>query len=156
MSPDADAGQSCVMSPSNVPVRVFLADDSAAIRSRIRVLLEPTGARVVGEGEAPQECIDGILASKADVVVLDIQLRGGSGLQVLRAVREAAPGISFVVFSNSSTSPYRKRFLQEGAFRFLDKNTESGDLANAVAQAAGTAPPETSTTPGAHHAHSNP
>ena len=76
--------------------------------------------------------IDGILAAHPDVVVLDVQLEGGTGLQVLRAVRQAAPDIAFVVFSNNSGPAYRKRYLGEGASRFLDKTTEFDQLVPAV------------------------
>ncbi|MES3004184.1 MAG: response regulator [Pseudomonadota bacterium] len=124
------------MPESNVPIRVFLADDSALIRARVRVLLEAAGAAVVGQAETPRQCIEAILAVRPDVVVLDVQLEGGPGLQVLRAVREAAPGVAFVVFSNNSAEAYRKRYLQEGALRFLDKAIDSGELAGAVAHAA--------------------
>ena len=59
-------------------------------------------------------------AAQPDVVVLDDQLEGGSGLQVLRAVRQAAPRIAFVVFTNNSGPVYRKRYLGEGADDFFD------------------------------------
>ena len=123
------------MSALHVPVRVFLADDSALIRSRVAAMLGVNEMTVVGQAETPQESIDGILATAPDVVVLDVQLDGGSGLQVLRAVRRAAPQIAFVVFSNNAGPAYRKRYLREGAARFLDKSTESDQLAQAVARA---------------------
>ncbi|ABE43120.1 response regulator [Polaromonas sp. JS666] len=123
------------MSDLQVPVRVFLADDSALIRSRVAAMLGVNEMTIVGQAETPQGSIDGILATAPDVVVLDVQLDGGSGLQVLRAVRQAAPEIAFVVFSNNAGPAYRKRYLREGAARFLDKSTESDQLAQAVARA---------------------
>ena len=123
------------MSDLQVPVRVFLADDSVLIRSRVAAMLGASGMTVVGEAETPQESIDSILATAPEVVVLDVQLDGGSGLQVLRAVPQAAPQIAFVVFSNNAGPAYRKRYLREGAARFLDKSTESDQLAQAVARA---------------------
>ena len=123
------------MSDLQVPVRVFLADDSALIRSRVAAMLGVNEMTIVGQAETPQGSIDGILATAPDVVVLDVQLDGGSGLQVLRAVRQAAPQIAFVVFSNNAGPAYRKRYLREGAVRFLDKSTESDQLAQAVAGA---------------------
>jgi DNA-binding NarL/FixJ family response regulator len=116
-------------------VKVFLADDSALIRGRVATMLGVSDMIIVGEAETPQASIDGILATAPDVVVLDVQLEGGSGLQVLRAVRQAAPQIAFVVFSNNAGPAYRKRYLREGAARFLDKSTESDQLAQAVARA---------------------
>lgn len=115
--------------------RVFLADDSGAIRSRIADLLDAHAMQVVGQGTTPQACIDGILASQPEVVVLDVQLEGGTGLQVLRAVREAAPGIAFVVFSNNAAPAYRKRYLGEGAFTFLDKSSDFEQLPAAIVDA---------------------
>jgi DNA-binding NarL/FixJ family response regulator len=116
------------------PPKVFLADDSAAIRQRVAGLLGTT--LIVGEGETPRRCIEGILQTRPDVVVLDVQLEGGTGLEVLRAVRRADPAVAFVVLSNNSAPAYRKRYLAEGASRFLDKSTEFSALAQAVADAA--------------------
>ncbi|MDO8373892.1 MAG: response regulator, partial [Polaromonas sp.] len=69
------------------------------------------------------------------VVVLDVQLEGGSGLQVLSAVHPAAPDIAFVVFSSNSGPAYRKRYFREGAEAFLDKSTEFDQLVQTVAKA---------------------
>ena len=123
---------STAVSPSTL--KVFLADDSGPIRARVAGMLVPR-VTVVGEGASPQSCIDGILATHPDVVVLDVQLEGGQGIEVLRAVRSADPSIAFVVFSNNSGPAYRKRYLGEGAVRFLDKSTEFDQLAQAVATA---------------------
>lgn len=119
-------------SPPASPVKVFLADDSAAIRARVADLLAGEAVTVVGEAATPQNSIAAILASHPDVVVLDVQLDGGTGLQVLQAVREAAPEIAFVVFSNNAGPAYRKRYLGAGALDFLDKSSEFDRLAGAV------------------------
>jgi DNA-binding NarL/FixJ family response regulator len=120
---------------SDGSIKVFLADDSAQIRERVNSLLATARMDVIGEAATPQSCIEGILGSHPDVVVLDVQLEGGTGLQVLKAVRSADPGVAFVVFSNNSGPAYRKRYLGEGAVRFLDKSTEFDQLAQAVATA---------------------
>lgn len=120
---------------SNGSIKVFLADDSQQIRERVNALLATAHIDVVGEGATPDSCIAGILQCHPDVVVLDVQLEGGSGLQVLQAVRSVDPGVAFVVFSNNAAPAYRKRYLGEGAVRFLDKSTEFDQLAQAVATA---------------------
>jgi DNA-binding NarL/FixJ family response regulator len=117
-------------------LKVFLAEDSAPIRSRLHGLLADANMDVVGEAASPEACISGILDLQPDVVVLDIQLEGGTGLEVLKAVRAADPSVAFVVFSNSSATAYRKRYLSEGARRFLDKSTEFDLLPQALASAA--------------------
>ena len=123
------------MPTRTVPVNVFLADDSALIRERVAAMLIGCSMNIVGQAETPQDSIDRILAVHPDVVVLDVQLEGGTGLEVLRAVRQVDPRIAFVVFSNNAGPAYRKRYLGEGAQRFLDKTTEFDQLVVAVEHA---------------------
>jgi len=123
------------MPQSNINLRVFLADDSAAIRERVAAILAAGQMTIVGQAETPRGSIDGILSAQPDVVVLDVQLEGGTGLEVLRAVREADPKIAFVVFSNNSAPAYRKRYIGAGATQFLDKSTEFDQLVPAVRNA---------------------
>jgi DNA-binding NarL/FixJ family response regulator len=132
------------MPSSLLSITVFLAEDSELIRSRIAEMLHgngqtatPTSAMtVVGQASSPQACIDAILIARPDVVVLDIQLQGGSGLEVLHAVREAAPATQFVMFSHHSSDGYRELYLREGAACFLDKNSEFDQLPRAIENAA--------------------
>ena len=124
------------MSCSATPVKVFLADDSPLICDRIATILSSAGMSVVGRSDTPQGCFSGILATQPDVVVLDVQLEGGAGLEVMRTVRLAAPEVAFIVFSNNSGPAYRKRYLHEGALEFVDKSTEFALLASAIARAA--------------------
>lgn len=123
------------MSTSTACLKVFLAEDSAPIRERLHGVFARAAMDVVGEAATPAGAIEQILALHPDVVVLDVQLEGGSGLEVLKAVRSADPTVAFVVFSNSATSVYRRRFLKEGAADFLDKSTEFDQLPRAVASA---------------------
>lgn len=122
-------------SNSGAPLKVFLADDSAPIRDRVAAMLCAQGMTIAGEAATPADCIHAILATRPDVVVLDVQLEGGTGLQVLQAVRAAAPDIAFVVFSNNAGPAYRKRYLGAGATGFLDKAAEFDQLARAVTRA---------------------
>lgn len=123
------------MSSSNAPLKVFLAEDSPAIRDRLHGMFDRACVSIIGEAATPAGAIDQILQLHPDVVVLDVQLEGGSGLQVLKAVRLADPNVAFVVFSGNATSVYRKHYLREGAVEFLDKHTEFDRLPSAVATA---------------------
>jgi DNA-binding NarL/FixJ family response regulator len=124
------------MPPYGDPVKVFLADPSNLVRGRVAAMLCAAGMSIVGEAQTPLSAIEGILGSQPEVVVLDVHLTGGNGLQVLRTVRQVVPGIGFVVFSNEAGAAYRKRYLREGAKRFLDKTSEFDQLVHAVASAA--------------------
>ena len=123
------------MPSRQAPLKVFIADDSVLIRDRVAAMFEASAMNVVGWAATPQSAIEGILSAAPDVVVLDVQLEGGSGLQVLRAVHLAAPGIAFVVFSSNSGPAYRKRYFGEGAEAFLDKSTEFDQLVDVVTKA---------------------
>lgn len=118
------------------PITVFLVEDSAAVRNRIAVMFTPPTAQVVGAANSPAGAIAGILAQQPDVVVLDAHLQGGTGLEVLQAIRPHLPGVAFVVFSNSAAPPYHSRYMAAGAVDFLDKSTESSRLPAAVQAAA--------------------
>jgi DNA-binding NarL/FixJ family response regulator len=114
------------------PLKVFLAEDCVPVRERVAAMLSAHDMNIVGQAATPEASIDGILAARPDVVVLDARLEGGTGLQVLRSVREREPGIGFVVFSNSAASAYRQHYLRHGARRFLDKAADVDQLVTAV------------------------
>ena len=123
------------MASGVLPIEVFLADDSLPIRQRVGALLAEQGMHIAGEAGTPPACIAAILSCHPDVVVLDVHLEGGSGLQVLRTVRAADPRVAFVVLSNDVAPAYRSRYLAAGAASFLDKSSEFDQLARAVQSA---------------------
>jgi two-component system, NarL family, response regulator DevR len=113
---------------------VFLVEDSEPIRARLaEIIRKIPGVHIVGEAETPASAIDGILCTRPDLVLLDIRLTGGSGIQVLRSVCPAAPGIVFVVLTNHSDPQYRKLCLQSGASHFFDKSTEFDKVKGVIA-----------------------
>jgi DNA-binding NarL/FixJ family response regulator len=115
--------------------RVFIVEDSAPIRSRLVELLgEIEGVCVVGEAETPGDAVTGIQQTKPHCVVLDYQLVGGTGVDVLRAVHPASPEIAFVVLTNHPNAQYRRICMEAGADWFLDKSTEFGKIKEVVTE----------------------
>lgn len=116
------------------PLKVFLADDHAPLRERIAALLRAVdGVRIVGEADTPAAVTSGILSSEPHVVVLDLQLTGGTGLEVLRAVHGSRPDIVFIVLTNHASTPYRRTCLACGASHFLDKSLDFDEVPRIVA-----------------------
>jgi len=114
-------------------VRVFIADDLPAVRERLAELIaEIGGAEVVGNAGTPPAAIAGILAAHPDVVLLDVQLDCGTGLDVLRAVHPRRPDIVFVVLTNHVQPQYREAYLRAGARHFFDKTTEFKRIATVL------------------------
>ncbi|WP_341904084.1 response regulator transcription factor [Polaromonas sp. YR568] len=118
--------------PVNPPTQVFLADDSALSHRRVAEMLTAQGMVIVGQADTPESAASGILATRPDVVVLDVQLGRGTGMQVMKSVLKARPDTPFIVLSHHAETAFRTRYLAEGATRFLDKCSEFHELANAV------------------------
>jgi len=115
------------------PVRVFIADDLPAVRERLTELIADIGgAEVVGSAGTPPAAIAGILAAHPDVVLLDVQLDHGTGLDVLRAVHPRRPDVVFVVLTNHVQPQYREAYLRAGARHFFDKTTEFNRIATVL------------------------
>lgn len=109
--------------------RVFLVEDSAIIRERLLQLLGGLeGVEVVGDADNAVDAITGILAAGPDVVVLDIKLKNGSGIDVLKRVKQSLPSVTVIMLTNYATSEYRRRCLEAGAEYFLDKTNEFENL----------------------------
>lgn len=109
---------------------VFIVDDVLAMRERLRELVaEVSGVDVVGDAATPADAIAGILAKHPACVLLDYQLAGGTGVDVLRAVHGQVAETVFVVLTNHPDAQYRRACLAAGADHFFDKSTEFDRIA---------------------------
>jgi DNA-binding NarL/FixJ family response regulator len=116
---------------------VFVVEDSPIVRKRLVSMLDETpGVRIVGEADCPVDAIDGIRRTRPDWVVLDIQLIGGTGIDVLRKVRTEVPKTGFIVLTHLGIAPYRRLAEAAGADYFLDK-TETAKLRDIIAAPGG-------------------
>lgn len=118
------------------PLRVFLAEDSPLIRDRLEAMIATCGALKVGHSGNVGPATRCILETRPDLVILDIQLADGTGFDVLRALRDGAPGIEVLLFSNFAADPYRQLAVRLGARGFFDKAKEFDELRECVAQRA--------------------
>lgn len=113
---------------------IFLVEDSALVRERLIEMIESVpGARVVGLASRADEAVRGILAARPDLVVLDLNLAQGTGIDVLRALRLEAPRIDVYMLSGYATAPYRQLARRLGARDFFDKSTEFARVKDVVA-----------------------
>ena len=123
----------------NAATHIYIVDDSAAIRSRLNDMLNRVeGVRVVGEAAAASRAVTEILSLRPHSVVLDLNLEGSSGMQVLRAIHPQAPDIVFVVLTNHAEPQYRRACERAGAAYFLDKSTEFDRVPGVIAAIAST------------------
>ena len=104
------------------PRSVFIVEDSRMLRERLVALMGETGGvSVVGEADNPQDAVEGILRTQPDWVLLDIQLIGGTGLEVLRRVRARVPSTRFIVLTQLDNPQYRRICFEAGADQFFEK-----------------------------------
>ena len=121
------------------PTHVFIVDDSVSIRTRLAQLVGSMhDVEIVGEAGSASEAIAGILKSRPDSVLLDLNLMGGTGLDVMRKVRPHAPDVVFVVLTNHFEPQYRDASLEAGARYFLDKSRELHKVPDVIAEIAAT------------------
>jgi DNA-binding NarL/FixJ family response regulator len=113
---------------------VFVVEDSGPVRVRlIEMLNDIQDVCVIGEAESPELAVSGIVRTLPDYVVLDFQLKGGTGAQVLHAVRAHVPKTIFIVLTNHSELPFRQLCIEAGADAFFDKTSEIGKMKEMIA-----------------------
>jgi len=106
-------------------MRVLIADDSLAVVERLADLLkEIPGIQLVGIAQDAPEAIQSIVEESPDAIILDLQMPGGSGLEVLRTIRQSHPSLCVLICTNYPFSHYRAECFAAGANYFLDKSAE--------------------------------
>ena len=116
-------------------MRIFLVDDSAVFLQRLkRMLADVQEIQVIGEAGAVQEATDAIFKQKPDVVLLDIHLFNGSGIDVLQTLKKATPAPAVIILTNYPFPQYRQKCLDAGADFFFVKSTEFDQVVPALKQ----------------------
>ena len=108
-------------------LRAFIVEDSPVIRENLVAALEEMAPiRVIGSAEDESGAISWLSRpeNRCDLVVVDIFLKSGSGLGVLKAATALPAEVKLVVLSNYATPDMRRKCLELGADRVFDKSNE--------------------------------
>ncbi len=111
------------------PLRVVIVEDSERILVRLRESLQDIdNVAVTGEARTEPEALALMRSVEWDLAIVDLQLREGSGLRVLKALHDDPSGTAgqIAVFTNYAFPQYRERSLALGADHFFDKSREFG------------------------------
>ena len=92
-------------------MKFFLVEDSESIRALIRSLIEDYHFTVVGEAAKEIEAIQGVIETQPDVMIVDLNLEAGSGVEVIRQIKKHNPALMIIVFTNQKRSEYKKVHL---------------------------------------------
>ena len=129
---------------SVAPLRIFLVEDSVAVRDlMIDTLKEIPGVIFAGFAEEEADALKKIDAESFDVLILDIELKQGNGMSLLRTLAESHKPLNSlkIIFSNNVSNAFRRAGEQYGVRFFFDKSSEFTKLRDLLA-ALGTGLPD--------------
>jgi len=114
-------------------IRVLVADDHAVVRHGLKqILSEEPDIQEVGEAGSVAEALRMGREAEWDVVILDITMPDGSGLDILRELKHQKPQLPVLVLSVHSEDQYALRVLRSGAAGYLTKECAPQELVQAV------------------------
>ena len=116
--------------------RVVLVDDHGLFRAGVRAELDGL-VDVVGDAGTVGEAIDCIVAEQPDVVLLDVQMPDGGGVEVIRGVAPRRPAVRFLALSVSDAPDDVISIIRAGARGYVTKTISGPELADAVRRVAG-------------------
>jgi two-component system response regulator NreC len=118
-------------------ITLVIADDQQLVRAAVRALLEAEGdLEIVGEASdvaATERCV---LARRPRVLILDLQMPGGSGLSAIPRIRASVPQTEIVVLTGETDPAVAREALRGGALGYVLKDAFAGELVQAVRSAA--------------------
>jgi two-component system, NarL family, response regulator DevR len=118
-------------------IRVFLVDDHEIVRAGLRSLLEGEGDFVVvGEAATAGEATERIPPTRPDVAILDVRIRGGSGIEVCREIRSGWPEIACLVLTSYADDEALAAAIMAGASGYLLKQVGAGSLLDDIRRVA--------------------
>lgn len=114
-------------------LRLLIADDHSVVRRGIRQIVEEyPDLRVSAEAATGAEVIDLVRAGTCDAVILDLNMPGPGGLEVLRQVKSLSPGLPVLILSMHTQEQYAARLLKAGASGYLQKESAPEELVAAL------------------------
>jgi DNA-binding NarL/FixJ family response regulator len=113
--------------------RVVIVDDHPLFRERLSELINhELDMEVCGEAEDAQQAIEIIRSASPDLAIVDITLKGFSGLELIKNIRALPSGIPVLVLSMHDESLYAERALRSGASGYITKNESADNVLLAI------------------------
>jgi DNA-binding NarL/FixJ family response regulator len=106
-------------------MKILIVDDSEIMRERLKVMLSDiTELENISQAEDVPEAISSFQKLNPEVVILDIRMPGGSGIDVLREIKKSTQPPLVIILTNYPYPQYRRKCVDAGADFFFDKSTE--------------------------------
>lgn len=114
-------------------LRLLLVDDHEVVRLGMRALLERHPSfTVVGEASSEEEALEQAVAHEPDIVLMDIRLAGGSGIEACQKIKEALPETKVIMLTSFAEDELLFAAIRAGATGYLLKQVGAGDLVRAI------------------------
>ena len=114
-------------------IRILLVDDQNIVRQGLQALLEPRlKLKVVGTAENGNSAIEQVEALRPDIMLIDIEMPGMSGITATRKICQQFPTIKVLMLSSHENQEYVAEALRAGAEGYLSKNILAEDLEQAI------------------------
>jgi DNA-binding NarL/FixJ family response regulator len=115
------------------PIKIFIADDHPIFRSGLRQLIETAPQMaVIGEAKDGAEAIERLLASPADIALLDIDMPKADGFEVLTALREKGINLQFVFLTMHKDEQFLNAALDLGVKGYLVKDSAAEEVIDCI------------------------
>ena len=113
--------------------KILLVDDHPLVREWLANLInEQPDLRVCGEASNAPQAFQKIGVEKPDIVIVDISLEGGSGIELIKNIKAAHPGVAMIVLSMHDESLYAERALRAGARGYIMKREATKKILLAI------------------------
>ena len=114
-------------------IRVLVADDHAVVRRGVvQILAESPHIVVAGEAATGGQVLQAVRENDYDIILLDIAMPGGSGLEVLKQLGSLDPNVRVLILSMYPEKQYAVRALKAGAAGYLTKDSAPDELIEAI------------------------
>lgn len=121
------------MTKRSAPVRILIVDDHPSVREglALRISLH-ADLEVCGEAESEEQAMTLVKQLKPDLVLVDISLKSGHGLELIKRIRAMDPVVKMLVISGFQESLYAERACRAGAMGYLNKQESSKKMIEAI------------------------
>jgi DNA-binding NarL/FixJ family response regulator len=130
---DGAAARNLQESEPKSPIRLVLVEDHVILRQGVKALLElASDVLIVGEYGCVQSSLDGINALQPDLILVDLSLPNGSGIELLAKIRRLSPRSRKLVLTASDDAEYIRAALGAGADGYVLKDASAAELMLAI------------------------